>query len=336
MPLSSSDGGVVNISALGSLVVDANWLRVGLTDTINLTATASSGMPGEVLIYDDLTAGALNIHTESKTPFSITSLAIVGNSRTPTNAVVGTLTVGKVFVENTIGGIEIADPSSLIVGDLALRTYGKNSIELAKDGVLSASNSITLKTESNIGGKDFFVNAPVLKLSTTDAAIKVTSIYDGEVELQNASAAKSLSVSAAQGLNINGAATEKGSITLTANGGTLTVSGPIKAQNGGVSLLNTDTINGDIILGDQVETSGKGKDIIIAIGQLKKTNANNAPTMFLTVNEERGGKVRFGPGGVVPVGPASITAIKRSVYFNNQGAGDIVISTGSNVRAESN
>ncbi len=337
MPLSSSDGGVVNLSAVGSLVVDAGGLRVGLTDTINLTANSSGGRPGEVLIYEDLAAGALNIHTESKTPFTITSLATVGNSRTPTNAVVGTLTVGKVFVENTLGAIEIADPSSLIVGDLALRTYGKNSIEIPKNAVLSASNSITLKTESrDIGRKDFFVNAPILELSTTGGAAKVTSVYNGEIELQNTAVAKSLTLSAAQGLNVNGATTERGSITLTANGGTLTVSGPLKAQNGGVSLLNTDTTNGDIILGDQVETSGKSKDIIIAIGKLQKTNANNAPTTFLTVNEERGGKVRFGPGGVVPVGPASITAIKRSVYFNDQGAGDIVITTGSNVRAESN
>lgn len=328
-PMPSTAGGFIVLTAAGNLSVDASGAIAGQNGEFTFTSHT-----GQVLVTGALTGKSLEIDAMGQAPF------IIGGAEVGLNGIQGTLSFSdNVNIVNRNGNIDIADPTQLSIAALSLRTFGSSSITLAKGSVLSASSSITLQTESSdIGKGKFYVDAPALSLTSGSGAIDVVSLHNGDVELIKAQAGDYFSLTASQGLRVtNGARAEDGAVTLVAGGGTLQILDPVVAVNGRVAIQNTDTVNGTIQLGDTVTTTsagkGSGKDIIIAIGKLKKTNANNAPQMFITVVEDRG-RVRFGKQGVTPAGPATVFAIGRSVYFNNQGAGQIIISTGANIRAE--
>lgn len=327
-----SSGGGITLTAIGSMTVDASAALAGDQGYYHFFPKASGDTPGELVIVGNMVGHEILIETQSKNSFEI------GTVNLPTNGIQGTLTADNIEIKNTVGNIEVLASNAINATDLKLQTTGKSMISLAKNVVLTAANSLTLLTEfADIGKKTFNVDAAIVNLTSVGGSVKVTDLRNGDVELRTASAGKSFSFTTASGLTVsNAVTTTNGSITLIAGGNNLAIADPVIAQNGGVSLLNTDTVNGDIIIGDPVQSFGKGKSMIIAIGDLKKSKTNNPPQFFVTVNESRGGKVVFGPGGVFATSPAVVTASKKSVYFNNQGAGTIYLGPGNIITASSN
>lgn len=321
--------GQITLNAVGLLTIDASAALAGDEGTYHLSPTASDKTPGELIITGDLAGSEIIIETQSKSTFEI------GADKLPKNGVMGSLNADRIEIKNTVGAITISASNSVTATDLKLQTTGKSKINLAKGVVLTAANSLTLLTESaNIGKRNFNVDAAVVNLTSVSGSVNVTDVRNSDVELRTASAGKSFTFTTAKGLSItNGVTTTKGSIALTAGGNDINIQDPVVANSGGVSILNTDTVTGDILISGQVQAFGR--DVTIAIGALKKPKTNISPPFFLTVNEAGGGKVRLGPGGLVVPAPASVNATKKSVYFNNQGAGIIYLGSGNIVTASS-
>src|SRR5262249_49927143 len=118
-----------------------------------------------------------------------------------------------------------------------------------------------------------------------------------------------------------------GNILVTTSGTALTVdpSAQITAQDGGITLNNSNTTTGNITLfrGANIATSGKkGSNVIIAIGAVPKKGKETIPPLNFDTDPQGKGQIFFDGvnGGVLVTGAGTnpkATAINKNVIFSN-------------------
>ncbi len=134
----------------------------------------------------------------------------------------------------------------------------------------------------------------------------------------------------------------KGSILVQTGGtGNLSVAAgsTLTANSGALTLQNTNTATGQILIGAgaTVETQGKGKNTTLVIGATVPTAGTNPTTTNvpgITVTVAGKGVVFLGPVGSVTATTAFANAINKNVIFQGTTAGSIVLGAGATITAD--
>lgn len=343
------DAGAIRVSTGGNITISDTTFIDAHTNATTLARGAeyyiaagnTTGKEGYLVINGDLNAdsvgggvgGSIVLISSNKKDF------ILNNGRVPKNGISGTLSAsgpdGSIVVWNNGGGVEVATQDAVDSENLALITSGKGTVKVGKNVVITAKDLVLFTQFGTIGKKPLQVNAERLSLLSVGSSINVNNQFAGVSTLTLAATGKNLTVSSANGLTLGPISAADGDITITANGGALTVNGDMIATDGGIVLSNRDVDNGTINIADgvRVETAGKGDDIKIAIGAPPKKGTNQAPPAGVTVDAQgTKGKAFFGPvGGVVATGTAQVNVINKDVIFNNLSTGTNKITLGNNV-----
>ncbi len=303
-----------------SYSLDAN----GGTNTSNLIINGSINADG----INGGDAGAVSLESNnSKSAF------VLNSGKTPKNGISGTISangnLGSISVLNEHGGIKVNSTQALSADSISLIATGDAQSTKAKitgkKAVITAGQNLSLTGYNGIG--TLSVSAPNVSLNSQVGKVSVSSVPTTSVTLLDSFGGAGFTFKSAGLTTLNDIGTNAGAISVTGgNGGLLQVAAnsTIEAKNSSVALINLDTVNGAIQVGNnsKILTSGvKAGDTIIAIGKAKKTNPFNnvnPPNMNVT---QINGTVYFGPdpSGVVATGPtvATITANKTNVVFSN-------------------
>lgn len=343
----TGDGGTVDVSVGGNLTVEASGLQTGPGTggdgaNIKLQAGTGSSKGGSVAIAGSLyatgngggSAGKIELITRSSKAFNL-------GATSAKNGVTGQLSAGEIIVNNQLGGVLVSNGSALIADTVELRAAGSKGTVATGDGaIITAAAELKLfATTGDIGKKSpLFVNTPLLTVDTK-GIVNIQGKSGGLLTL-NDSKGKSFTLVTIGGATVNNLTAEDGDICISANSGTLTVGAGkhIEAINGGINLINCNTLSGNILLGDnsEIETSGLGNQIVISLGIPPENPIANPPPANVNINEQGTGKVIFAsPASGFSIGAvnSNINAINKNVVLANLSSqpGTHKITFGDNV-----
>jgi hypothetical protein len=340
-------GGNITISDTTLIDAHTNSTTLAAGAILNIEAGNLDGKSGFLIINGDLNAdsvgggagGIITLTSNNKKDFEL------NNGKLPKNGISGTLSAtgpgGRIQTNNLGGGISVNTQAALTADVLDFVMSGKGTISVGKNVVLTASSSIIFVSETGaIGKKPLLVNTGSLNIDT-DSSVNIVNQFAGDTFLgMGTQAGKSFKLTTAGGIDIVDLRADDGDVELIAGGGSISVETTVHAVNGGILLNNTDTAAGTIDIGQnaRIETSGKGNDIVIAIGTPPKKGTNETPPAGVTVDPEgTKGKAFFGPNnGVVATTVARVEVVNKDVIFSNlsTGANKITLGTDSVVRAD--
>ncbi len=137
-----------------------------------------------------------------------------------------------------------------------------------------------------IGGKTLLnVNSAVLQANTSGkGTVGLNNLFAGATTLLNSAAGGNFTLATAQGAIVNNIAVTKGSILVRTGGtGNLSVANnaTLTANSGALTLQNTNTATGQILIGDgaTVETQVKGKATTLVVGAIVPKTGTNPTTV---------------------------------------------------------
>jgi hypothetical protein len=362
--LSGGNGGQITVATGGSIIIEdpSNTINASASPSgivngahISLTAGNLSGKAGALIINGGMTVdgggggagGSLTLVSNTKTNFQLNT-----GGKAPKNGVADIVRAlgagGSIEVKNLGGGVQVLTTDAVEAELISLQASGKGSITSGKTTTITSGNTLSLIADlGNIGKKDMLISAADLTLISNSGSVSVSNTFAGPVTLQSgATAGKTFSLKTLGNLTVRDITTVKGEITIVTATGLLTVanSAHINAANAGLLINVTDTINGSILIDDNalVETSGKGKDVVIAIGAPPKKGVNETPpSANIIVNPDPSGKGKayFDPQNGVFCAPgdtATVTLLGKNVIFSNLSTGGQLITLGdqSEVKAD--
>lgn len=357
----AGSGGSIDVSVASNLTASTDSMFAGPTNGILGQTTGGSyyleagrgSASGTLILTGNLdaqsvstaTGGSITLVSDSSTAFTVSNAS---GGKAPKNGVLGTLSSasGTLELVNRSGGISILTPNTVRANDLTLAVGGKGAIVGGTGVVIAASNSLALSSFANgaIGGKKPLVVSASSLIANTAGAVGISNVSGALLTLTGGAGGAGFSVQTNSTLNVTGnISTNKGAVSLISNGDLTIGNGlSVRANNGPLTLQNTNTFSGGITVGDNavVDTQGKGGVVSIVIGAKPKTGTNPVPPGSappnITVQNSGKGLVFFGPGGVSTTGAATVKGTFKNVIFNNLSSvgGIISLGNGSTVEAD--
>lgn len=357
----AGSGGSIDVSVASNLTASTDSMFAGPTNGIlgqttggNYYLEAGRGSASGTLILtgnldaqsvSTATGGSITLVSDSSTAFTVSNAS---GGKAPKNGVLGTLRsdTGTLELINRSGGISILTPNTVSANDLSIVVGGKGAIVGGTGVVIAASNSLALSSFANgaIGGKKPLVVSASSLIANTAGAVGISNVSGAPLTLTGGAGGAGFSVQTNSTLNVTGnISTNKGAVSLISNGDLTIGNGlSVRANNGPLTLQNTNTFSGGITVGDNavVDTQGKGGVVSIVIGAKPKTGTNPVPPGSappnITVQNSGKGLVFFGPGGVSTTGAATVKGTFKNVIFNNLSSvgGIISLGNGSTVEAD--
>ncbi len=323
---SGTNGGSVLISTTAPNVVGAPSILNGELSGGGFTTGSASQdkKSGALVVRGGIdasgTGGSINLTSNYSKNFAI------GASKTPKNGVQGSLTASNIEVLNVRSGVQLDSSAGILSAqNVKFTAGGKGTLLTGKNVVLTTVNNLTLIADTGAIGKKSFVFQAASVDAETSGNVNLTSQRATPLVVNDSSAGGSFTLTTAAGVTLNDIDTAKGSISVTAATGGLTVNdgSVITANNGALTLINTDITTGNINLGANtvIETQGKGKDVNIAIGAPPKKPTNTTPPSGVTVNNTGKGQSYFSAAsGFTVVGSNETRGTNKDVIINNGSA----------------
>ncbi|MBX3153897.1 hypothetical protein KF728_27330 [Candidatus Obscuribacterales bacterium] len=323
---SGTNGGSVLISTTAPTVVGTPSILNGELSGGSFTTGGASldKKSGALVVRGGIdasgTGGSINLTSNYSKNFAI------GASKTPKNGVQGSLTASNIEVLNVRSGVQLDSSAGILSAqNVKFTAGGKGTLLTGKNVVLTTVNNLTLIADTGAIGKKSFVFQAASVGAETSGNVNLTSQRATPLVVNDSSAGGSFTLTTAAGVTLNDIDTAKGSISVTAATGGLTVNdgSVITANNGALTLINTDITTGNINLGANtvIETQGKGKDVNIAIGAPPKKPTNTTPPSGVTVNNTGKGLSYFSQaGGFTVVGSNETRGTNKDVIINNGSA----------------
>lgn len=282
------------------------------------------------------TGGSITLTSNSTKNF------VIGGTKKVKNGVLGGVIAGAgnvLTITNVRGGVQVEGSNPVAASTIELNAGGKGALVTGKGVVLNAATMLTLSAETgNIGKKVFAFNSARVNADTA-GNISLNSQGTAPLLVDDAEVGGNFTLTAAGGVTLNDVTTTKGSIAVTAATGVLDINdgSVLTANNGALTLINSDIISGSIDLGANttIETQGKGKDVNIAIGAPPKKPTNTTPPAGVTVNNTGKGQSFFSAaGGFNVIGSNETRGTNKDVIINNGSTGTQKITFGGNVVVE--
>jgi hypothetical protein len=309
----STLGGIVH-GATVSLITGGGSIGAGsnapvTTSAANLTITAGGTGSGNVFVDATNATVKLNASTGGN--------SVSGSFDLTLGTGVTTLTVGGVLSSSNLDlGEASGSNANIILSANVGAAGGTTTISAAGAGNITQTAGLVLGANITLGSttSNGFIGTSTKSVATA-ASSKLTldtstsgtgNVYDANnqnVTLDNSQAGGNFTVASTGGLSVNSVTTGAGSITLSSNGGVLTVNGgtnQILATSGNITLQNSNTTTGIINIenGAKIYTQGTvagSEAIYIYIGTKPTTLVQGTTPMNITPSFISPGQVYFGP-----------------------------------------
>ena len=336
-----STSGLFMLSGSGNIGSSSASLN---TSTFYLQATTSGDVyvnsTGSVYVAQPSSGNTMRIHANGALEIGSTITATTLTLESGGSIVLtGNLTATTATLSGSGNGNILRNGGIIYSDTLALST-GSGTIGTSGNKISTTASSVSA---SNSGG--FHLN------STNTGTVTATSITSGYVNLSVAGSLDTtgditgtfgVELASGSSMTVHDAATTNGSISFTAGGGTLTVAAGsvVRADEGNLNIINSDTTNGLILIDSganigafTVGTPNAAKgNVTITIGAPPATPTAGSAPSNVTEYIVNGGQIFYGANGIDALPTTNtLNAIGGTMIFDTGSRAASAITLGGGV-----